>query len=303
MVRNEQKISSRPWINSVEVSVANASDYASTRAALEGIHTAIYLLHSMTAGPDFEKIEVINARNFAKAAENTGVKQIVYLGGIANDPRISKHMESRIRTGQILNERSVPVIEIRAGIIIGVGSASFQMLKNLVYEIPFMTTPKWISNRTQPIGISDVLFYLSKAGSLKKPVEGVFDIGGPDVLTYSKLFQQLAKLSGLRKRWIIRLPFPSPKICGLFVGFFTHVPTALARPLMGSLVGEVVADPKKSLGGIIDSPPSGLLSVQSAIELALSKISANEVESRWSDADLQPAPWAKAPNDPSWAED
>lgn len=303
MVRDERKISNQPWINKVEVSVANAKDYVSTEAALTGIHTAFYLLHSMTASADFEKLEEVNARNFAKAAENAGIQQIVYLGGIANDRRISKHMKSRVRTGRILNQGSVPVIEIRAGIIIGVASASFEMLRDLIDELPFLTTPKWISNRTQPIGISDVLYYLSKTGSLKNPVEGIFDIGGPDILKYSQLFQIFAKSSRLRKRWIIKLPFPSPKICGLFVGFFTSVPTALARPLMGSLISEVVADPKKSLNGIIDPPSRGLLGIQTAIELALSEVSASEIESKWLDADAEPAPWAKAPNDPSWAGD
>lgn len=300
MVRDRQKISTRPWIDQVEVSVADAKDYLSTVAALKGIHTAVYLLHSMTAGPDFEKLEAVNARIFAKAAESAGIKQIIYLGGIANDIQISKHMKSRVRTGRILDERSVPVIEIRAGIIIGVGSASFEMLKDLIREIPFMTTPHWISNRTQPIGISDVLFYLSKAGLLRKPVKGIFDISGPDIFSYSKLFQTFAQLSHLRKRWVIKLPFPSPRICGHFVGLFTSVPTALARPLMGSLISEVVADPKKSLNGTIDPPRGGLLSVQTAIKLALTKICPSEVESRWSDLESETAPWAKSPSDPSW---
>ena len=204
MVRDEDKISNRPWIDQVEVIVANSKDYSTTKLALEGIHTAFYLLHSLSAGPDFKRLEAINARNFAKAAESAGVKQIVYLGGIANDKQISEHTKSRVNTGLILKELSVPVLEIRAGIIIGTGSASFEMLRHLINRLPFMTTPKWISNRTQPIGISDVLFYLSQAGSLKTPIKGVFDIGGPNILTYSELIQKFAKYSGLRRRWIIK---------------------------------------------------------------------------------------------------
>lgn len=301
MVRDKQKISSRPWIDKVEVSVANAKDYASTEAALQGIHTAYYLLHSLTAGPDFANLEAINARNFAKAAENAGIKQIIYLGGIANDKKISKHMQSRVNTGYLLNEGKVPVLQIRAGIIIGSGSASFEMLRHLINQLPFMTTPKWISNRTQSIGISDVLFYLSQAGSLKKPVDGIFDIGGPDILTYSELFQTFAKLSGLRKRWIIPLPFPPLGLSSLLIGLFTPLPTALARPLVGSLISEVIADPKRSFDGIIDPPTDGLLTLHATLELALSKISASEVESRWTDPNSRPAPWAKALSDPAWA--
>ncbi|MBC7462682.1 MAG: NAD(P)H-binding protein [Actinobacteria bacterium] len=301
MVRDEQKISERPWIDQVEVSIANAKDYGTTEAALEGIHTAFYLLHSMTMGSDFENFEAINARNFAKAAGYAGVKQIVYLGGIANDKRISKHMRSRVNTGRILNEGSVPVLEIRAGIIIGSGSASFEMLRHLINQLPFMTTPKWVRNRTQPIAISDVLFYLSQAGAMNKPVDGIFDIGGPDILSYSKMIQTFAKLAGLRRRWIIKLPFPSPGLSSLLIGLFTPLPSALARSLVGSLISEVVANPEKSLNGIIDPPPDGLLDLRTAIELALSKLSLHDLESRPSESNARLAPWSKAPSDPIWA--
>lgn len=303
MVRDKQKISNRPWINQVEVSIANAKDYATTEAALQGVHTAFYLLHSMTMGSDFENLEAINAKNFAKAAEVAGVKQIVYLGGIANDRRVSKHMRSRINTGRILGEGSVPTLQIRAGIIIGTGAASFEMLRHLIDLLPFMTTPKWVRNRTQPIAISDVLFYLSKAGTLEKPVKGIFDIAGPDILSYAKLFKTFAKVAGLRRRSIIPLPFPSPRLSSWFIGAFTPLPTALARPLVGSLIGEVVADPKKSLNGIIDPPPGGLLHLQTAIGLALSKTSASDVQSQLLGRDARFTPWALAPGDPIWAGD
>lgn len=301
MVRDPQKIADRPWLKEVEVSVANAKDYESTKAALTGIHTAYYLLHSLSAGPDFAKLEAINARNFARAAQDAGIAQIIFLGGIANDKKISKHMASRINTGRLLDEGNVPVLRIRAGIIIGSGSASFEMLRHLINQLPFMTTPKWVSNRTQPIAISDVLYYLSQAGSLARPVSGIFDIGGPDILTYSELFKTFAKLSGLPKRWIIRLPFPSPRFASYLIGLFTPLPTALARPLVGSLISEVIADPKKSLEGIIDPPPDGLLNLHTALELALSKISASDVELSWTDQNLKPASWAAAPSDPDWA--
>lgn len=300
MVRDERKISNRPWIHEVEVGIADAKDYASTEAALQGIHTAFYLLQSLNAGPNFAKLEEINARNFAKAAEAAGVKQIVYLGGIANDKKLSQHMKSRVNTGRILRERSVPVMEIRAGIIIGTGSASFEMLRHLVHTFAFITTPKWISNRTQPIAISDVLFYLSQAGELAEPVNGIFDIGGPDILSYSDLIQKFAKLAGLPKRWIIKLPFPSPALSGRLISLFTPLPTTLTRPLMGSLISEVVADPMKSLDGIINPPSSGLLQLSTAVTLALSNTIPQESESGWMGTNSELPPWVEAPSDPSW---
>lgn len=136
------------------------------KSALEGIHTAFYLLHSIGVGSDFDELEARMAKNFAKAAETAGVKQIVYLGGIANDDKQSKHLASRARTGEELRSTSVPVLELRAGIIIGSGSASFEMLRHLTHRLPIMTTPKWVSNRTHPIAIRDVLWYLTNAAKL-----------------------------------------------------------------------------------------------------------------------------------------
>jgi uncharacterized protein YbjT (DUF2867 family) len=301
MVRDKNKISGQAWIDKVEISQGNASDFASVKAALTGVHTAFYLLHSINLGSNFDEIEAAMARNFATAAEEAGVSQIIYLGGIANDKQISQHLESRANTGRQLASGKVPVIEMRAGIIIGSGSASFEMLRHLTHRLPVMTTPKWVSNRTQPIAIRDVLWYLSSAAALKTPVGGVFDIGGPAVLSYADMMQMFAKISGLRRRWIIKVPVLSPALSSLWIGLVTPVPTALARPLVHSLISEVVADPKKSISGLISPPPEGLLQVNQAIELALSRTTQNLVESRWSDATQPTAPWQKAQSDPEWA--
>ena len=301
MVRDKNKISGQAWIDKVEISQGNASDFASVKAALTGVHTAFYLLHSINLGSNFDEIEAAMARNFATAAEEAGVSQIIYLGGIANDKQISQHLESRANTGRQLASGKVPVIEMRAGIIIGSGSASFEMLRHLTHRLPVMTTPKWVSNRTQPIAIRDVLWYLSSAAALKTPVGGVFDIGGPAVLSYADMMQMFAKISGLRRRWIIKVPVLSPALSSLWIGLVTPVPTALARPLVHSLISEVVADPKKSISGLISPPPEGLLQVNQAIELALSRTTQNLVESRWSDATQPTAPWQKAQSDPAWA--
>ena len=301
MVRDKNKISGQAWIDKVEISQGNASDFASVKAALTGVHTAFYLLHSINLGSNFDEIEAAMARNFATAAEEAGVSQIIYLGGIANDKQISQHLESRANTGRQLASGKVPVIEMRAGIIIGSGSASFEMLRHLTHRLPVMTTPKWVSNRTQPIAIRDVLWYLSSAAALKTPVGGVFDIGGPAVLSYADMMQMFAKISGLRRRWIIKVPVLSPALSSLWIGLVTPVPTALARPLVHSLISEVVADSKKSISGLISPPPEGLLQVNQAIELALSRTTQNQVESRWSDATQPTAPWQKAQSDPEWA--
>ena len=300
-VRDANKVQSHSWANQVEIATGNASDFESTKAALTGVHTAFYLLHSINLGPNFDEIESMMARNFAKAAQSCGVSQIVYLGGINNDEKTSKHLTSRANTGKELATTTVPVLELRAGIIIGSGSASFEMLRHLTHRLPVMTTPKWVSNKTHPIAIRDVLWYLRNCAKLEKPVAGVFDIGGPEILSYADMMQKFAKLSGLRKRLIIKVPVLTPKLSSLWIGFVTPVPTALARPLVGSLISEVVADPKKSIDKLIPKPKEGLIDVEGAVSLALSNVSSNTVSTRWSDATLPTAPWQKAQSDPEWA--
>jgi len=301
MVRDVRKIEAQPWFDQVEVIKASAEKPDELDKALAGVSTAFYLIHSINTGANFDETEARIARNFAQAAERKKVKQIVYLGGIANDERISKHLQSRKQSGISLASTSVPVLEIRAGIIIGSGSASFEMLRHLTHRLPIMTTPKWVLNRTQPIAIRDVLWYLANAAELKKPISGIFDIGGPEVLTYEEMMQTFAKISHLRRRWIVKIPVLTPALSSLWIGLVTPVPTSIAKPLVNSLISEVVADPKRSIDAIIPKPPAGLTSLSRAIELALSKISSNEVLTRWSDAKSLTAPWAKAQSDPEWA--
>ena len=301
LVRDARKIQDLSWSTQVEVVQGNAMNLDDVRAALKGVHTAFYLLHSIGVGPDFDAIEEKMAKIFADAAEQAEISQIVYLGGIANDKKMSKHLSSRAHTGEVLASGKVPVMELRAGIIIGSGSASFEMLRHLTHRLPIMTTPKWVSNRTHPIAIRDVLWYLTHAAELEKPVSGIFDIGGAEVLSYAEMMQKFAKLSGLRKRVIIRVPVLSPRLSSLWIGLVTPVPTQLARPLVGSLINEVVADPNKSIDSLIPRPPQGLIDVSTAIELALTRTNENQVETRWSDATAPTAPWQKAQGDPSWA--
>ena len=301
LVRDKYKIVGQPWASQVEICEGNADNPKDLEQALAGVHTVYYLLHSINLGKTFDDIEATMARSFAQASEAAGVAQIVYLGGIANDKNISKHLASRVSTGKELASTSVPVLELRAGIIIGSGSASFEMLRHLTHRLPIMTTPKWVSNRTHPIAIRDVLYYLKNAAALKTPVGKIYDIGGPEILSYADMMQKFAKLSGLPRRWIIKVPVLTPGLSSLWIGLVTPVPTALARPLVGSLISEVVADPAKSIDDLIPPPQEGLLSVETAMSLALSKISDHGVETRWSDASIPTAPWQKAQGDPEWA--
>jgi len=301
LVRDAQKVAEQPWANQVEIVEGNANNPADLRRALSGVHTAFYLLHSINAGKNFDEVESAMAKNFAESAQAENVSQIVYLGGIANDMNRSQHLASRMNTGTLLASGKVPVLELRAGIIIGSGSASFEMLRHLTHRLPIMTTPKWVSNLTQPISIRDALYYLRKCATLPNPISKICDIGGKEVLSYADMMQKFAKLSGLRKRWIIQVPVLTPKLSSLWIGFVTPVPTSLARPLVESLISEVVADPKKSIDSIIAPPPEGFIDVEGAIKLALSRIADREVITRWSDAAYPTAPWQKAQGDPDWA--
>ena len=300
-VRDPKKILDQPWATSVEVVKGTATSREDLDRALVGVHTAYYLLHSINVATDFEDVEAQMAKGFAEASEAAHVKQIIYLGGIANDENRSRHLTSRMNTGTNLASTSVPVLELRAGIIIGSGSASFEMLRHLTHRLPIMTTPKWVSNRTQPIAIRDVLYYLRNAANLKSPVNRICDIGGPEVISYAIMMQKFAQISGLRKRLIIQIPVLTPKLSSLWIGFVTPVPTSLARPLVESLISEVVADPRKSIDDLIPIPAEGLLTVAQAIQLALNRTAENHVDTRWSDAAYPTAPWQKAQGDPDWA--
>lgn len=301
LVRDAKKVQGHDWINDVEVIEGNASNSQDLDRALAGVHTAYYLLHSINVATDFEEIEAAMAKGFAESAERQKVQQIIYLGGIANDENRSRHLTSRMNTGSQLASTSVPVLELRAGIIIGSGSASFEMLRHLTHRLPIMTTPKWVSNRTQPIAIRDVLYYLRNVANFEKPVNQICDIGGPEVVTYAAMMQKFAEISGLRKRKIIQVPVLTPKLSSLWIGFVTPVPTSLARPLVESLISEVVVDPRKSVSEFIPLPSEGLLTVSQAIQLALTRTAENHVDTRWSDAAFPTAPWQKAQSDPDWA--
>ncbi len=301
LVRDANKLAGVPWKDSVEIIAGDATNPEALQRALNDVQTAFYLLHSLDTGKNFAKTEQKMALLFGAVCASAHVEQIVYLGGIANDKTQSEHLASRTEVGVALADGGVPTMEFRAGIIIGSGSASFEMLRHLTERLPIMTTPKWVKNRTHPIAIRDVLWYLSQAADLKTPISGIFDIGGPDVITYAEMMNRYAKVAGLRRRIIIPVPVLSPRLSGLWVNLVTPVPASIARPLIGSLINEVIADPKKSVSAIIPNPAEGLIDFENAVKLALASSRESQVITRWSDATGNSSPWEKVQSDPSWA--
>jgi uncharacterized protein YbjT (DUF2867 family) len=249
-------------------------------AALDGIEVAYYLAHSMGAGErGFAERDRRAARNFAQAAERAGVSRIVYLGGLGDDTaELSHHLASRHETGAELAAHGVPVTEFRAAVIIGSGSASFEILRHLTERLPVMITPRWVGTRCQPIGIRDVLDYL--VGVLDHPdASGIVEIGGPDVLSYGDMMRTYARLRGLR-RLMVPVPLLTPRLSSYWVNLVSPVPAAVARPLIEGLRNEVVVrDPGPASGfGLRPAP------YVQALQLAIDRTDRHDVESTWFDA-------------------
>jgi uncharacterized protein YbjT (DUF2867 family) len=235
LARNPEKLAGVPWRDRVELMRGDLSDTASLRVAFEGIEVVYYLVHSMGTTKDFEAAEIASAHNVVAAARDAGVKRLVYLGGLhPSDTPLSPHLRSRAAVGDILLESGIETVVLQASIVIGAGSASFEMMRHLTNRLPAMTTPKWVHNKVQPIAIDDVLHYLSAAASAEVPSSRTWDVGGPDVMEYGEAMQGYAEVAGLRKRIIIAIPFLTPTIASVWVGLVTPMPTGLARPLIES---------------------------------------------------------------------
>jgi len=301
-VRNAHRLSEHPWIKDVEVVEGDAHDRLALKQALAGVDVAYYLLHALMSKDDFEEKERQLAQNFGDVAKAEKVKRIIYLGGMVDqrNQALSEHLRSRAETGEILRASGVPTIELRAGVVIGSGSASFEMLRYLTERLPVMTTPKWVETRIQPIAIRDVLRYLVGAATLDLKINDAFDIGGPDVFSYREMMMAYAEAAGLRKRLIIPVPVLSPGLSSGWVGLVTPVPITLARRLVESLKNEVVAR-DDSIRSLIPDPVGGLTTFKKSVQLALKRIKEAEVETRWSNASVPGAPSDPLPTDPDWA--
>ncbi|MCL3838291.1 SDR family oxidoreductase [Aeromicrobium duanguangcaii] len=301
LVRDERKARAHPWADQVEIVVGDATDADDVRRACEGIDVFYYLLHSIGSKGDLVRTEHDMATTIARAAEDAGVGRFVYLSGMApENEELSEHLRSRDEVARVLLDSKVPTAVLQAGIIIGSGSASFEMLRYLTERLPVMVTPRWVQSRIQPIAIRDVLHLLVGCADLPPDVNRRFDIGGPDVLTYLDMMQRYAKVAQLPPRRILPVPVLSPSISSLWVGFVTPVPSGLARPLVESLRNNVVAQ-EDDISRYVHLPPGGRTGFERSVELALTKIRDLDVPTRWSSASTGGAPSEPLPLDPDWA--
>lgn len=268
---------------------------------MEDVDAAYFLVHSMGGHDrDFGDRDRRAACVFREAAADARISRIVFLGGLGDerDPRLSRHLSSRHEVGRLLAAGPVPVTELRAAIIIGSGSASFEMLRNLVERLPVMVTPRWVATRCQPIAIRDVLHYLLAVLTVPATAGRVIEVGGPDVLTYREMMDIYAHVAGLPPRWILPVPVLTPRLSSLWVGLVTPLPSTLARPLIDSLVNEVVVHENTS-DEILPHDP---LPFREAVRLALTRIQKLDVATVWSGAELSGrSPAEPMTTDPHWA--
>ena len=228
---------------------------------------------------DFEKLEVISANNFVNLVKQTSAKQIIYLGGITNEEKLSKHLASRKKVEEILSKSGIPLTSIKAGIIVGSGSASFEIIRDLVEKLPVMVTPKWLNTKHQPTAIRNVLEYLTGVLLKKETFNKSYDVGGPDVLSYKEMLLQLAEVRGL-KRFIFTVPVMTPRLSSYWLYFVTSTSYMLAINLVNSMKIEVVAK-DNSLEKMLGIKP---ISYKEAVRLAFQRIEQNNVISSWKDS-------------------
>ena len=273
--RNVEVLEGRRW-QGVELVRADALDPATLPAALAGVDVAYYLVHSMAAGRDFGRLDREAAANFAQAAAAAGVRRIVYLGGLIPPGARSQHLRSRAETGEVLRAGTVPVTEIRAGMIIGPGSAAYEVIRDLVNHLPVMTTPSWVRSRSTPIALPDLLGYLVTVADIDAAAGRILDAGGPDAVTYEEIMRCYGRLVGRTPR-IIAVPVLTPRLSSYWLRFVTSVPTSVARALVEGLEHDFVAD-DSALRSLV---PRRLMGLEESIRAAIDADSRHEVVARW----------------------
>jgi len=279
-VRNKRKIRDK-YKDRIEIYEGDTFHTASLHEALEGIEVAYYLIHSMGAKGDFKELDRLSAENFLDACLKAKVKRIIYLGGLGEKQTASKHLLSRIETGEILSNKPslIQTLWFRAGIIIGSGSASFEIIRNLVQKLPFIITPRWVHTKTQPIGVSDVLEYLSQAKDLETKESLVVDIGSKP-MSFKEMLIKASTVMGLKRR-IIAVPFLTPRLSSYWLILMTPVPYRIAKALVEGLKSETIIqneNAKKYFQSIFP------ISYEKAISTAIHEIEKNQVLSRWCDS-------------------
>jgi uncharacterized protein YbjT (DUF2867 family) len=295
LARTPAKLEAAPWRDQVDVAQGSVGDDDLSQA-LSGVDVAVYLVHSIGQGSAWQQEERDHATNFATQAKAAGVRRIVYLGGLGRESdRLSRHLRSRQEVGSILADQGVDTIELRAGVIIGSGSASFEMLRYLVEVLPVMVTPRWVSTRCQPIAIADVISYLHRAVVDTALSPGIYEVGGPDVVSYAEMMQAYAEAVGLPPRRLISVPFLSPSLSSHWVGLVTPVPVPLAKELVESLVNEVTIQDDRA-ATTFDVRP---MSLRAAIDRATAAVRDGNVPTTFLGADL--IHFAPTATDPDWA--
>jgi uncharacterized protein YbjT (DUF2867 family) len=301
MTRSPERLRDHPLARSVEVVRADAANTEQVAAACAGADVVYYLIHALASGPSFEATDRRTAEIMARAAREAGVGRLVYLGGLEPEAEeLSPHLRSRGEVADILLASGVPTVVLRAAIVLGSGSASFEMLRYLTERLPVMVTPRWVHSRIQPIAIRDVLRYLVGCARLPSAVHRSFDIGGPDVMNYAEMMQRYAAVAALPRRRILPVPFFTPSLSSHWVGLVTPVPASIARPLVESLRNTVVCR-EHDIAEYVPDPPEGLLGFDEAVRLAVQRVKDSAVATRWSSASVPGAPSDPLPTDPAWA--
>ena len=302
LARTPSRLDRVRWRDQVEVAPADVLDQTSLEAGFGDLDAVYYLVHAMGQARDFEQADRVGAKNATTAAERAGVGRLIYLGGLGQDDAdgLSDHLASRHEVGRILGSGSVPLTELRAAVIIGSGSASFEMLRHLVEVLPVMICPRWVTKtRCQPVAITDVLRHMVEALEARDAADRIIEIGGPDVLTYREMMQRYARIAGLRRRLILPVPLLTPRLSSHWVNLVTPLPIGLARPLVDSLCNDVVVG-ANDLGPAHrrEDPP---LHFDEAVRNALSRVKDLDVSTSWMDSASPGTSATPMPQDPSWA--
>ncbi len=302
MGRSIEKLAGRPWAGHerIELAKGDVMDRASLAAASAGCGTAYYLVHSMISQKEkFVEADRKAAHNMVAAASDAGLERVIYLGGLADARKkpLSRHLQSRIEVADILQSGPVPCTDLRAPVILGSGSASFEILRYLVERLPVMITPRWVRSLNQPIAIRNVIRYLIGCLEAEETVGKTFDIGGPETITYLDLLHIYAEEAGLKKRIIIPAPALTPTLSAYWIHLISPVPSAIAMPLVQGLTSNAVCAENR----IREIIPQKLLTSREAVRLALDRIRQERVDTCWMDAGQLTAPeWAHC-GDAEWA--
>ncbi|WP_166316822.1 DUF2867 domain-containing protein [Microbacterium excoecariae] len=299
--RSRGRVGAMPWADRIDIVEGDAADPDAVGRAMAGVDVVYHLVHSMGAGTDFAQRDRRIAETVAHAAASAGVRRVVYLGGLHPEGvRLSPHLASRAEVGRILLEGEAPALVLQAGVVIGSGSASFEMVRHLTEVLPYMPAPRWVRNWIQPIAVRDVLHYLLAAARVDADVNRAVDIGGPDVLRYGQMMNGYAVEAGLPQRGIAALPVFTPRLASHWVGLVTPVPRQIARPLVESLQNDCIVQ-DGAASEILPEPEGGLTSYREAVRLALGRIEVDAVETSWVDQRVVGAPSDPLPSDPDWA--